>query len=317
MKIDLEEWLAAAVGTAALLMACPTAPPADEARIDASGSSIGPPGAEPVPATRREDAVDPVLADRHPSLEFYPGVDASLRAALQDGAGPRAVLAAFASSMAPHRWPSMYDWDRHGFIELAGPVRGFVTRVSGGLVPQPGDRRDLGCAGGFLEGVRLTLLPHLAVDDLDRCDDTAEAVTGAPERCDPEHDYGWLALANIARRLSDDQLPAGRRLIAIDVHQGESLAPLAAPGAMHLCTVSHISAVYGHARYHHHMMIVLGTPDEAALDVFDTTGGRGVSLKRMPRERFTRYCAVQLRDNREYRYVGRSTGLTCLPVVVR
>jgi len=260
--------------------------------------------------------LDSALADRYPSLEYYPAVE-PLGALLERGGDAREILAALAVSMAPYRWPSMHDWDRHGFIALDGAVPGFVTRVAGGVISQPTGRHDLGCAGGFLEGVRMTLLPRLAIEDLDRCGATEQPVQGAPTGCDAEHEYGWLALANIAARLAEAQLPAGARLIEVDVEDDRGLAALAAPHAMHLCTVSHLSATHQQSRFFHHMMIVLGTADGESLDIFDTTGGRGVSLITMQRARFVRYCTVLLRNNREFRYMGRGTGLTCLPVTRR
>lgn len=298
----------------AILAACDGAVPV-EARVEPVEGDAPVVNASPV-ATQsapRAAPLDSALADLYPSLEHYPTVEGPLLTMLERG-GAREILVALAASMAPYRWPSMTDWDRHGFIALSGPVSGYVTRVPGGVVSQPSDRHDLGCAGGFLEGVRLTLSPRLGIEDLDRCEAAQRPVEGAPAGCDPDHEYGWIALKNIAARLDARQLPAGARLIEVDVHHEAGLAALAAPGAMHLCTVSHVSATREHSRFFHHMMIVLGTAEGEVLDVFDTTGARGVSVVTMPRERFIRYCTVLLRNNREFRYVGRSTRLTCLPV---
>ncbi len=261
-------------------------------------------------------AFDALIADRYPSLAFYPEPSLSLRTALARHDPPRELLAALAETMAPYRWPSPFDWDRQGFIDLHGPQPGFVTRIAGAPIAQNGDRHDLGCAGGFLEGVRLTLLPQLAIDDLDRCEPARE-VLGAPAGCDREHAYGWLALTNVAALLSEDQLPEGPRLHEIGPRDQTGLDRLAAPGAMHLCAVSHASASHGDARYHHHLMIVLGTTDAASFEVFDTTGARGVALAPMSRDRFHRYTTTQLAANLEFRYVSRSTRLTCLPVAPR
>jgi len=304
------------LGLAASLVACGGAVPVEvEPVVEAPVVTASPVvKQEALPAA---PSLDSALADRYPSLDYYPAVDGPLQEALAHRGDAREVLAALAEGMAPYRWPGMNDWDRHGFIALTGPVPGYVTRVSGGLVSQPSERHDLGCAGGFLEGVRLTLLPRLAIEDLDRCEAARRPVEGAPARCDPDREYGWIALTNIAARLDAGQMPAGARLLEVDVQHEEGLAPLAAPGAMHLCTVSHVSATHEHSRFYHHMMIVLGTAGGEALDVFDTTGGRGVSVVTMPRERFVRYCTVSLRLNREYRYLGRGTGLKCLPVARR
>jgi len=256
--------------------------------------------------------VNPALVDRYPSLEYYPDLGARMAVALAGGR-PREILAGIAESVAVYRWPSMLDWDRHGFIDVHGGRPGFVTRVAGASISQPVDRHDLGCAGGFLEGVRMTLVPDLAIDELDRCE-VAVAVAGGPVDCEPQRAYGWLALRNIAARLRPSQLPAGRRLFELAPERQASLDPLAVPGAMHLCTVSHESTAQGGQRLYHHLMIVLATAEAGALEVFDTTGIRGVALTRMTRDRFLHYCATLLGASREYRYTSRSARLTCLPV---
>lgn len=293
----------------AALLACDAAP----IEVAVAPVTIEPASTRPA----RAEVVDPVLADRHPSLAYYPEVDAGLRAALTRRSGPSEILAALQSNLAPYRWPSMAEWDRHGFVDLHGDQPGFVSRIAGALVAQPPGRHDLGCAGGFLEGVRMTLLPELAIDDLDRCDEHAARVFGGATGCDPAREYGWLALTNIARRLHSEQLPAGPRLVEVSLWDEAAVARLAAPDAMHLCSVSHVAAARGGQRFYHHMMIVLGTPGGDALEVFDTTGARGVALARMSRSKLVRYCVTLLARHHEYRYAGRSTGLTCLPVVAR
>ena len=256
--------------------------------------------------------VNAALVDRYPSLEYYPDLGARMAVALAGGR-PREILAGIVESVAVYRWPSMLDWDRHGFIEVHGARAGFVTRVAGASISQPVDRHDLGCAGGFLEGVRMTLVPDLAIEELDRC--AADVwVAGGPVGCDPQREYGWLALRNIAARLRPTQLPAGPRLFELAPERQANLDPLAVPGAMHLCTVSHESTTQGGQRLYHHLMIVLATAEAGALEVFDTTGIRGVALTRMTRDRFLHYCATLLGASREYRYISRSARLTCLPV---
>lgn len=255
--------------------------------------------------------IDPVVVDRYPSLAFYPDLGAGVTAARAGGA--RAVLAALVEGLEAYRWPSALDWDRNGFIDLQGARPGFVTRVSGLLKAQPGDRHDLGCAGGFLEGVRMILVPDMAIDELDRCD-MAVSVAGGPAGCEPQREYGWLALRNVASRLRAEQLPAGARMFEVSPVEAAGMNRLVVSGAMHLCTVSHESATRGEERLYHHLMIVLATEDEESVEVFDTTGLRGVALTRMTRDRFVHYCANQLAASREYRYRSRSVRLTCLPV---
>ena len=307
-------------------LACEPGPASQAVALDGAARAVvaAPEEARPVgddpqavtrrsePAAIRDASLEAALADPYPSLRHYPDGGPRPRAPLAGPAGPREVLVALAEHMAPHRWPDAIDWDRHGFIDLHGARPGFVTRVAGALVPQTGGRCDLGCAGGFLGGVRLTLLPGLAIDELDRCGPEAAAVAGGPGRCGPEHEDGWLALAAIAARLAPTQLPEGPKLLEIGPTDAAGIDRLAAAGAMHLCTVSHAATAQAGARFYHHMMIVLGTPGGAALDVFDTTGARGVSLVTMTRERFFRYCTTQLAANVEFRYVRRSARLSCL-----
>jgi len=290
------------------IVACGPAPVPFQAEAPAPTPTVA-----PATPPREPEPVDALIADRYPSLAHYPGLNAALQAALARRDPPREIFAALADSLAPYRWPSALDWDRQGFIDPHGPRPGFVTRIAGALIEQTSDRHDLGCAGGFLEGVRLTLLPQLAVDDLDRCAYDL-AVDGAPTGCDPEHAYGLLALTNVAARLQSEQLPEGPRLFEIGPEDQIGFDRLAAPDAMHLCTVSHASSTRNNDRYHHHLMIVLGTAEHDGYEVFDTTGTRGVALTPMSRSRFFRYCTSLLAANRVYRYVARSARLTCLPV---
>jgi hypothetical protein len=295
-----------------LLVACePAAPSQPVEPIAAPVLEVRAPVETTVPAVR----VDAALVDRYPSLAYYPDLGEGLAPALAKGE-PREILLKVAEGLVVYRWPSMLDWDRHGFIDIDGARPGFVTRAGGGLISQPADRHDLGCAGGFLEGVRMVFVPDLPVGELDRCDTNsgAAAVVGGPVECEPQRDYGWLALRNIAARLRPAQLPEGRRLFEIAPERGASLDPLAVPGAIQLCTVSHESAARDNIRFYHHLMIVLATADADALEVFDTTGIRGVALTRMTRGRLLHYVTMQLAANREYRYTPRSARLTCLPV---
>lgn len=285
-------------------------PPADPTIRAAPEPAPSPVAAPPPPS--EATALDASLADRYPSLVYYPEVGAGLQNALRDGAAPREILSALSETMAPYRWPTASDWDRAGFIDMDAATPGFVTRTWGKSVSQPTDRHDLGCTGGFIEAVRLLLLPRLALADIERCDPDTFSIEGGPRRCDPEHDFGRLAIANIAARLQPGQLAGGRRFVELVPTEPAARAELAVPGAMHLCTVSHQSGARGGERFHHHMVIALGEPD--ALWIFDTTGVRGVAIEAMSDERFVRYFTRLLGSNREYRYVPRSARLTCLAV---
>lgn len=257
--------------------------------------------------------IDPpsALLDRFPSLAFYPAITTTLRTALDGHAAPTAILTALADALAPYRWPSSEDWDRAGFIDLDAPVPGFVTRIATGSVSQPTDRHDLGCAGGFLEGVRAIVAPRIDVADLEHCDADTFAVTGAPTRCDLDHDFGLLAITNIAASLEVSRLPKGRTITTWKTTP-RAHTELARDGAVHLCTVSHEAQSRDDARFHHHMIIALGDAD--GLSVFDTTGVRGVAIQRMDARRFVRYFTSLLAVNREYRYASSSAQLSCLEV---
>jgi hypothetical protein len=114
-------------------------------------------------------------AATYPSLEHYPSVAPALTAALARRHGP-SILAGLDESLRPYRWPDAVSWENTGFIRLAGegtraegePL-GFVRRVGGNVLAQDGTH-DLGCAGGFLEGMRLLWLPDLTIEDLGDCD---------------------------------------------------------------------------------------------------------------------------------------------------
>ncbi|HWB74645.1 MAG TPA: hypothetical protein VG755_06810, partial [Nannocystaceae bacterium] len=130
-------------------------------------------------------------------------------------------------------------------------------------------------------------------------------------------DFGLLAVANIAARLDPARLPEGPQLVVVAADDDEQLAKLRAPESAHLCTVSHVSAVHRGRRFHHHMMIVLGTAQGDAYDVFDTTGSRGVAVERMSVGRLHTYVRGLLAANRDYRYAPASARLTCVRVLLR
>jgi hypothetical protein len=271
---------------------------------------IADPAPVPVPVP---DAVDPdaALLDRCPSLAFYPALGPELVAALTRPAPPREILEALALTLAPFRWPSASDWDRSGFIDLDAETPGFVTRTYARSVSQPTGRHDLGCAGGFVEGVRMILAPRLGIDELEHCDAETIAIEGGPPKCDHEREFGRIALANITRGLPKDRLVDGAKLVELRA-DADTHALLAKPGALHLCTVSHRAALRGRHRYFHHMLVALGESD--GLWIFDTTGVKGVAIEKMEVDRFIRYCTTLLGSNREYRYVADTARLTCVAV---
>lgn len=289
--------------------------PAEPSAARAGGTAAtAPVAAEPAPEPDpppQPGEVDAAVFDRYPSLVFYPEVAPALVAALTRGASSREILEALAVTFAPWRWPSASDWDRAGFIDTAADTPGFVTRTFGRSVSQPTGRHDLGCAGGFLEGVRMILAPRIDVDEFEHCDESTLAIEGGPERCDQEREFGRIAIANIARTLPDDRLASEAKLVELRA-DADTHATLAKPGAMHLCTVSHRAAARHRDRYFHHMLVALGEPD--GLWVFDTTGVKGVALERMEIDRFIRYCTTLLGSNREYRYVADTARLTCVAV---
>ncbi len=267
---------------------------------------------EPVPTAA--PTID-VLA-RWPALAFHPGVTRRLHDALANAAPARERLLALAQSLAPFRWESATSWDNTGFVATDGDALGFVTRRGGEVVAQAPGSFDLGCAGGFLEGVRLTLLPTLAMHELAACDaQLSTRVSGAPDRCEPR-DFGLRAIANVADRLDATRLPDGPRIVELGPDDALRLAQLRAPGAAHLCAVSHTALAHGGQRFYHHMMIVLGTEDGETYDVFDTTGSRGVAVQRMRQSRFVTYVGGLLAANRDYRYAAASTRLGCVRVVL-
>ncbi len=279
-------------------------PQPESAALGSTGDPAGPPLAAAV--------LDPAIADRYPSLTHYPAIGAPLQDALLRRAPPVEILAALGEAMVPYRWPSASDWDRAGFIDLDATTPGFVTRTTAKSVSQPTGRHDLGCTGGFLEGVRLVVAPRLSVAELEECAPETFAVIGAPRRCDRDREFGWLALANIAALLPAARLADGQKLFRLDPRDASAHARLAKGGALHLCSVSHEAAARRRQRFHHHMFIALGEPD--GLWVFDTTGVRGVAIETMSAERFVRYFTTLLASSREFRYVAKSSRLTCLAV---
>lgn len=69
----------------------------------------------------------------------------------------------------------------------------------------------------------------------------AAAVTGGPSGCEPQREYGWLALRKHRGAAAAEPAAAGARLFELAPERAANLEPLAVPGAMHLCTLSHSS----------------------------------------------------------------------------
>jgi len=248
-----------------------------------------------------------------PSVAYYPSPHPTLLAGLEAG-DATAILGGLSRTFAPVK-PKYALWERSGHVRLTGQATGFVREVDGEVVPQLPGRYDLSCAGGFLEAVRLLLLPRVELDELGRCDEALlAAVEGAPESCGHRGDFGWLALVNLAQRLPLDQLPAGRTVWAKPIERRSDIQADVKPGHARLCTVSHASAVHDGERFHHHMMLMLEPDANGEIPLFDITGSRGVYLRSRPSNMVAKYAKHLLADNDAYRYDPGSTLLTCLDV---
>lgn len=291
-----------------LLAGCVSKTPAAEA------DTVGDDGTGSVPSeTRSRVVAAPTVAQRYPSVAHYPNPHPSLLSALEARDAP-GILHGLARTFAPVR-PRSEDWDRSGHLRLTGETNGFVRELDGGLHAQPPGRYDLSCAGGFLEAVRLLLLPDLELDDLGGCDQPLlAAVEGAPKACGHVGDFGLLALVNVAARLEPNQLPAGRAIEATPVHTRDAVKADIPSGQARLCTVSHESTTQERGRYHHHMMVMLEPDDNGDIPLFDTTGYNGVHLRSRPHNLIAKYAKHALADNERFRYDRNSTVLSCLTV---
>jgi hypothetical protein len=244
-------------------------------------------------------------------LAHYPAVSPALSSALARAHGP-SILAGLDESLRPYRWPDAVSWENTGFIRLEGdgPL-GYVRQVGANVLAQDGTH-DLGCAGGFLEGMRLLWLPTLALEDLGDCDaPTRTGVTGAAFACDDEASWGLVAIANLAARLPEHALPRGRTITVRTVADASAAAELYTPGVLHLCTVSHVSR-RKRGRWHHHMMAITADDQPRILRTFDTTGVNAVSWRQMKIERLPWYVNEALAVNPEFRYHRGSTELHCV-----
>lgn len=261
------------------------------------------------PVARADDGDDEWLA-RYPSLAYYPARSPELLAGLRTGAA-REILRGLATSWAGAGFAGTEEWERLAHIRLAAPS-GFARTQAGEAVPLPSGRSDLGCLGGFLEGVRMLWLPTLELAELTACEPP-----GGFETCDAGAHAGRAALLQIAGRLPPEALPGGVTLAELRVGRGspETLLAALGPEPLHLCTVSHRSRARDGARMFHHMMIVDAALDRLGrLRVFDTTGRAGVAYRAMSRERLQRYVRDLLARSDAFRYDPDSAQLTCLAV---
>ena len=248
-----------------------------------------------------------------PSLAYYPPLHPTLLAGLESG-DASAILAGLSRTFAPVK-PKYALWERSGHVRLTGTTTGFVREVDGEIAPQLPGRYDLSCAGGFLEAVRLLLLPRVELDELGQCDEALLAtVEGAPESCGHRGDFGWLALVNLAQRLPAERLPAGPKVWSKPIRRRGDVQADVGPGHARLCTVSHASATHDGERFHHHMMVMLEADERGEVPLFDITGSRGVYMRPRPSNMLAKYAKHLLADNDAYRYDPGSTWLTCLDV---
>lgn len=296
-------------GLVVLLAGCGAKAPVTEADPTTSGTVTA---AEPKPPVSVPRPASSVIG-RYPSVGHYPNPHPSLLDALDRGDAPD-ILYGLARTFAPVR-PHTDDWDRSGHLRLTGETTGFVRETAGSVVPQPEGRYDLSCAGGFLEAVRLLLLPNFELDDLARCDDALlDSVDGAPKTCGHDGDFGLLALVNIAAELEPERLPGGRSIKADAIRSREDVRADVLPGEVRLCTVSHESMTHGRRRYHHHMMLMLDPDENGEIPLFDTTGYNGVHIRARPHNLIAKYAKHALADNERFRYDLASTVLSCLTV---
>jgi hypothetical protein len=272
------------------------------------------PGFEPEPEPSFEPGPEPA------SWAFYPTVGPTLREALVTGERADVLLEELARTLAPYRWEHVDDWDNLGFIRTADDApRGFVTRVDGALHMQPPGSYSLGCAGGFLEGLRVLLTPALEMADLQRCDEGTLAMLGplAPAECRSEG-FGLHAIANAARAAeAAGALAAPPEPLHVAPHEPGAFGPLDELGVLQLCTVSHEPTVGTRTRLYHHMMIVMRAMSPRTLLVFDTTGFRGVALRRIEARVLSRYVTDSLANNDTHRYDPASARIDCMTVARR
>lgn len=234
-----------------------------------------------------------------PSIQTYPERAPSLLSALAAEREPVAVLAGLRDSFAAARWRSLDEWDRFGAIDVGV---GFVSLRRG--VRRRHDA-SLGCLGGFVEGVRLLQVPELSLTTV--LEPTFCGALG--KACDPDLDTGVLALANIQAR----HLKTWELTIASPPDAAAVEALFTASEVPYLVSASHVSRRDGIRRFHH-MLIVIADEDSAANGpiVFDVTGLRGMSLRRVSWPRLQRYFGGALADSSRFAYEAASVQVAVL-----
>lgn len=300
-------------GSLAACLACsaePVAPALDQARdLPAERDPV-----RDDPPTARErvplDVRDADLLARYPSLAHYPRVPPALASALRSRE-PLAVFRGLELAFEPDRWAQIDDWQRLAHIRIAEPA-GFCRTDAGAPIPLSSGTYDLGCLGGFLEGVRMLWLPRLELADLVACEPP-----GGFESCQDGAHAGRAALLQIAARLPPRALPRGLELLDLRLAElgPDALVAALVPDALHLCSVSHRARGRGGERMYHHMMILDPARDRLGrVRVFDTTGAAGVALRPMRPERLHSYARRLLALHDEYRYDPDSAQIACLAV---
>lgn len=294
---------------AGLLLACDPAPPPVPRPAPVASPTPEPPAPQPEGLPPPRDPPDEALRAQYPSLVHYPEVPPPLAAGLR-ARDVDAILFGLTRAFAASRWAHIDAWERLAHIRIAEPA-GYVRTEAGAPVKLSPGTYDLGCFGGFLEGVRLLYLPRVELAELIACDPVT-----AFDTCEGGAHAGLAALLQLGARLPPDRLPRGLDLQ--ELRPGDEHPDLAAaldPDALHLCTVSHRARARGGARMYHHMMILDPRRDHLGrVAVFDTTGAAGVAVRRMGPERLTTYVRRLLALSDVFRYDPASARLSCLAV---
>lgn len=232
---------------------------------------------------------------RWPSLRAYPEIPMALLDGLA-AAETVAVLAGLAEAFAGSAWPTERRWNRFGAIDI--DTAAFVSLEGSAMTPL--HRISLGCLGGFLEAFRLLEAPSLGLEvALAPAPSCPLAHDNATEPCNDDDHTGLHVLLNVR----DAYLPAWNvELVEADDLQTlrDRLRPSPEP---YYVSASHLGRGNGNRRYHH-MMVIVVEPRAAATGpvVFDTTGRRGVSARRVPWSDLSRYLGIVLADSSRFPY---------------